>query len=205
MSVPAETYTFGINYIFMVLSMVLVLPVLIYVVVPVFYENNVSNCYEVGGRSQFPFILYIIYIHIFVYLIPVPGNAIWQAHAKGGNSHICVKLLPHAARVYVHTLSGICARYIRWQLPTWQPLYLLHIPVYLVTGINIHLINILVCSICVVYTMLGGIKAVVWTDVVQGAIMLISVLLVGVLGTMQAGGLSSVLESAAKGGRLNFE
>lgn len=51
MSVPAETYTFGINYIFMVLSMVLVVPVLIYVVVPVFYENNVSNCYEVGGRD----------------------------------------------------------------------------------------------------------------------------------------------------------
>lgn len=73
------------------------------------------------------------------------------------------------------------------------------------TGINIHLINIVVSSVCVCYTMLGGIKAVVWTDVVQGAIMLISVLLVGVLGTIQAGGLGSVLENASKGGRLNFE
>lgn len=75
----------------------------------------------------------------------------------------------------------------------------------IVSGLNIHLINIVVSSICVSYTMLGGIKAVVWTDVVQGGIMLTSVILVGVLGTVQAGGLSSVLESASKGGRLDFE
>jgi len=48
MSVPAETYSFGFNMIFVVWAMVLAVPVLIYVIVPVFYDNNVSNCYEVS-------------------------------------------------------------------------------------------------------------------------------------------------------------
>lgn len=47
MSVPAENYTFGFNYIFMVISIVAVVPVLVHIIVPVFYENNISNCYEV--------------------------------------------------------------------------------------------------------------------------------------------------------------
>lgn len=61
------------------------------------------------------------------------------------------------------------------------------------------------CSICVFYTMLGGIKAVVWTDVVQGGIMLLSVILVAVLGTINTGGLATVLENASDGGRLDFK
>lgn len=34
-----------------------------------------------------------------------------------------------------------------------------------VTKFDVHLINTIVCYVCVVYTLLGGIKAVVWTDV----------------------------------------
>lgn len=34
-----------------------------------------------------------------------------------------------------------------------------------VTKLNIHVVNTVVCYICVFYTMLGGIQAVVWTDV----------------------------------------
>lgn len=70
---------------------------------------------------------------------------------------------------------------------------------------NIHQINVIVSSICVFYTMMGGIKAVVWTDVVQGSIMLLSVVLVGVLGIIQSGGLGSVIENASQGGRLSLE
>lgn len=34
-----------------------------------------------------------------------------------------------------------------------------------VTKFNVQIINIVVSYVCVIYTMLGGIKAVVWTDV----------------------------------------
>lgn len=41
-----------------------------------------------------------------------------------------------------------------------------------------------------------------WTDVLQGGVMLSSVILVGILGTMKTGGLSKVFEHASEGGRL---
>lgn len=47
MSVPAENYTYGFNFIFTVLAMLPTIPILIYIIVPVFYDNNVVNCYEV--------------------------------------------------------------------------------------------------------------------------------------------------------------
>lgn len=53
------------------------------------------------------------------------------------------------------------------------------------------------------FSLKGGIKAVVWTDVVQGVIMLSSVAIVGILGTHKVGGLSKVFEYANQGGRLD--
>lgn len=47
MSIPAETYSYGLAYIYLVLSNILVVPTLTYIIVPVFYENNIANCYEV--------------------------------------------------------------------------------------------------------------------------------------------------------------
>ncbi|XP_017026629.1 sodium-coupled monocarboxylate transporter 2 isoform X1 [Drosophila kikkawai] len=158
MSVPSETYSFGFNMIFVVWAMVLAVPVLIYVIVPVFYENNVSNCYE--------------YLEM---------------------------------RFSKRTRQLVTITFIMNQF--------LMLPVYMfvpalafsqVTGYNIHLINTVISSICVFYTMLGGIKAVVWTDVVQGGVMLLSVILVAVLGTSNTGGLGNVLTNAAEGGRFDF-
>ncbi|KAH8382315.1 hypothetical protein KR009_002886 [Drosophila setifemur] len=158
MSIPAETYAFGFNMIFVVQAMILAVPVLIYVIVPVFYDNKVSNCYEYlemrfnKRTRQLVTITFILnqFLMLPVYMF-VPSLAFSQ-----------------------------------------------------VTGYNIHLINTIVSSVCVFYTMLGGIKAVVWTDVVQGGVMLLSVLLVAFLGTSNTGGLSTVLEYATEGGRMDL-
>lgn len=48
MSIPADSYAFGFNIIFVMLAMIFAIPILVYVIVPVFYENGVSNCYEVS-------------------------------------------------------------------------------------------------------------------------------------------------------------
>ncbi|EDX15158.1 sodium-coupled monocarboxylate transporter 2 [Drosophila simulans] len=159
MSIPAESYTYGFNYIFVVLAMLVVIPILIYVIVPVFYENNVSNCYE---YLEMRFNKRTRQLVTFFFVT---------------NSFL---MLP----VYMFIPSLAFAQ---------------------VTGMNIHLINVMVSSICIFYTMLGGIKAVVWTDVVQGGIMLLSVVAVGVLGTIRSGGISTVMERASDGGRFNFD
>lgn len=47
MTIPSEIYTFGINWFYNVVAIVIVIPVLCWIVIPVFYNNNISNCYEV--------------------------------------------------------------------------------------------------------------------------------------------------------------
>ncbi|KAL5274267.1 hypothetical protein ACFFRR_000804 [Megaselia abdita] len=65
-----------------------------------------------------------------------------------------------------------------------------------VTGVDIHIITPIVCVICVFYTCVGGIKAVVWTDVVQTFSMFGALILVAVKGSMDLGGWGVVFEKA---------
>ncbi|KAL9897340.1 sodium-coupled monocarboxylate transporter 2-like isoform 1-T1 [Glossina fuscipes fuscipes] len=157
MSIPAETYSYGLAYIFLVLSNILVVPTLTYIIVPVFYENNISNCYE----------------------------------------YLQIRFNKSTRRIV--TLSFVLNACL--MLPVYM--FIPSLAFSQVTGINIHLINTIVCSICVFYTMLGGIKAVVWTDVVQAMVMLSSVVLVSYLGVLKVGGLNKVFENVEAGGRLD--
>lgn len=68
MTFPAEVYSFGINSIFLPLAGIVVVPILNYIVIPVFYNNNISNCYEYLQRRFDPKIKKIITI---VFLLKV--------------------------------------------------------------------------------------------------------------------------------------
>lgn len=70
------------------------------------------------------------------------------------------------------------------------------------TGINIHIITPIVCLICVFYTCVGGLKAVVWTDVVQTFSMFGALILVAVKGTYDLEKGTSVFQKALESGRL---
>ncbi|XP_055858636.1 sodium-coupled monocarboxylate transporter 2 isoform X2 [Episyrphus balteatus] len=73
-----------------------------------------------------------------------------------------------------------------------------------VTGVNIHVISGLVCVVCVFYTLLGGIKAVVSTDAWQILVMFISVTVVVIIGTVYIGGPGEVIKRSSDGGRILF-
>lgn len=73
-----------------------------------------------------------------------------------------------------------------------------------VTGINLHLVTPIICSICIFYTTVGGLKAVVYTDALQFILMVGATLVVMFLGVGLTGGFSGVWESAERGGRLIF-
>ncbi|CAH1108785.1 unnamed protein product [Psylliodes chrysocephalus] len=78
----------------------------------------------------------------------------------------------------------------------WLPL-VIYVPALAfnqVTGVNVHLTTPAVCIICIIYTSLGGLKGVVWTDVIQIAIMFGAILLVVIKGTIDLGGIGIVLE-----------
>jgi len=51
-------------------------------------------------------------------------------------------------------------------------LYLLAVPMYILMGWNIYMVIIVTGMLIVVYSMLGGIRAVIWTDAIQGFILM---------------------------------
>lgn len=74
----------------------------------------------------------------------------------------------------------------------------------LALGVNVHIINTLLCLICVLYTMIGGIKAVVWTDVVQMMVMVLAILIVICIGTFRIGSVSEIVSRASGMGILDL-
>ncbi|KAF6214647.1 hypothetical protein GE061_009390 [Apolygus lucorum] len=73
-----------------------------------------------------------------------------------------------------------------------------------VTAVDETWITLIISSSCIFYTTLGGLKAVVWTDTVQGVLMIISTIVILVVATTRAGGVTQVLSSASARGRLEI-
>ncbi|XP_078054787.1 sodium/iodide cotransporter [Mustelus asterias] len=73
-----------------------------------------------------------------------------------------------------------------------------------VTGLNIWVSILSTGFICTFYTTVGGLKAVVWTDVFQVITMMSGFIAIIIRGTYLAGGTAIVLENAFNGSRINF-
>ncbi|XP_026284118.2 sodium-coupled monocarboxylate transporter 1 [Frankliniella occidentalis] len=73
-----------------------------------------------------------------------------------------------------------------------------------VSGISVHLISPIACLICIFYTTLGGVKAVIWTDALQLFLLVLASVAVIVLGVVRLGGLGVLLERSLEGGRIEF-
>ncbi|KAF5302557.1 hypothetical protein FQR65_LT00929 [Abscondita terminalis] len=72
------------------------------------------------------------------------------------------------------------------------------------SGIDLHIIAPVMTVICVFYTTIGGIKAVVWADTLQFLITLCTLTLVLVMGVVSVGGFSVIWETSKSGERLEF-
>ncbi|ELT90273.1 hypothetical protein CAPTEDRAFT_177302 [Capitella teleta] len=73
-----------------------------------------------------------------------------------------------------------------------------------VSGLQVWISMLTVGSVCVFYTTLGGMKAVLWADTAQMVIMLGGILAVIIQGTISVGGMGKVWQIAEDGGRINF-
>uniref|UniRef100_V9KIM9 Sodium-coupled monocarboxylate transporter 1 n=1 Tax=Callorhinchus milii TaxID=7868 RepID=V9KIM9_CALMI len=73
-----------------------------------------------------------------------------------------------------------------------------------VTGMNLWISIVMTALVCTFYTTLGGIKAVVWTDVFQVCVMFSGLLAVLIQGSIHFGGFRKIWSIAEDGGRLNF-
>ncbi|XP_034057401.1 LOW QUALITY PROTEIN: solute carrier family 5 member 6a [Gymnodraco acuticeps] len=71
-----------------------------------------------------------------------------------------------------------------------------------VTGIDLWGAVLAMGLVCTLYTALGGLKAVIWTDVFQTVVMFAGQLAVIVVGANQAGGIAEVWRKATNGSRI---
>lgn len=71
-----------------------------------------------------------------------------------------------------------------------------------VTGFDLWGAVLAMGLVCTLYTALGGLKAVIWTDVFQTVVMFAGQLAVIVVGASQAGGMSQVWKKALNGSRI---
>ncbi|KAG6447351.1 hypothetical protein O3G_MSEX004937 [Manduca sexta] len=91
-------------------------------------------------------------------------------------------------------------------LMAWLPI-VIYVPALAfnqVTGINIHIASPIVCCVCIFYTSLGGLKAVVWTDVLQTVVMMGAMILVIIKGSFMVGGVQEVLTRNWHTERIEF-
>lgn len=75
---------------------------------------------------------------------------------------------------------------------------------FLATGFDVRYITPIICGICVFYTTIGGLKAVVWTDTLQFTITLGAVITTFILGCMATGGFGNVWRKSVEGHRLDI-
>ncbi|XP_018580882.1 sodium-coupled monocarboxylate transporter 1 [Scleropages formosus] len=71
-----------------------------------------------------------------------------------------------------------------------------------ITGLDLWGVLVATGAVCIIYCTLGGLKAVIWTDVFQMAIMLAGFVAVITRGAVLQGGLTKIWEDARQGQRL---
>ncbi|XP_069698875.1 sodium-coupled monocarboxylate transporter 1-like [Periplaneta americana] len=112
---------------------------------------------------------------------------------------------------YLQLRFNMTVRIVTSALCTIYHILFLSIAVYIpslavsqVSGIGFEVIAPVISIICIVYTMLGGIKAVVYVDFLQGCVILVCSVTVLVLGLIENGGFAAVWRTAQEGGRIIF-
>lgn len=73
-----------------------------------------------------------------------------------------------------------------------------------VTGIPTKVASSVIFSVCIFYSTLGGLKAVLWSDSIQAVIMIGSLTAIVTKGIHDTGGFEAVWEIATEGERTEF-
>ncbi|XP_063443699.1 sodium-coupled monocarboxylate transporter 1-like [Mytilus trossulus] len=112
---------------------------------------------------------------------------------------------------YVHLRFGTVVRVISCILYMIMMLIYMAIVLYgpslalnAVTGISLWGSMIAVCAVCTLYTALGGMKAVVWTDTIQVLIMFSGMLILLIFGCKKLEGLDVAWRVADENDRIKF-
>ncbi|KAF9417612.1 hypothetical protein HW555_005319, partial [Spodoptera exigua] len=170
-------------------------------------KQNTTSEYLMGGKTMgmFPISMSLIASYISgISLLGLPaemytyGTPAVDGSALGMGSYLRLRFNQKVR------LLGSIIFIIKMMLYIPIVIYVPALAFSQVTGINLHLITPIVCVVCIFYTTLGGLKAVVWTDTLQTVLMYFGVIFVLAYGTWRLGGISNVISINEKGDRLEF-
>ncbi|OWK49760.1 Sodium/iodide cotransporter [Lonchura striata] len=149
-----------------------------------------------------------------IQVLGVPAEAfrygakfLWMCLAQLINSALTAQLfLPYLERRFSRSvrLCGTVQYVVATMLYTGIVIYAPALILNQVTGLDIWASLLSTGVICTFYTTIGGMKAVIWTDVFQVLVMLAGFVAIAVRGALLVGGPAEVLSIAANGSRLNF-
>ncbi|KAJ4443728.1 hypothetical protein ANN_05505 [Periplaneta americana] len=170
-------------------------------------KQNTTSEYLMGGKTMgiFPISMSLIASYISgISLLGLPAEMYVY-----GTQYMMI-MCPEA---FVSVTMALVYLPVFYKLQITSSYEMLYIPIVIyvpalafsqVTGVNLHLITPIVCVVCIFYTTLGGLKAVVWTDTLQTFLMFGGVIIVMILGTINVGGPNVVWERSEQSGRLEF-
>lgn len=137
----------------------------------------------------------------FVFSLSIPVASFLAARYfvpfyRRGGSVSAYTFLEHRFGAWARLYASAC--YLLTQIARMGSiLYLLAVPMYILMGWNIHVVIVATSLAIIVYSMLGGIKAVIWTDAVQGFILIGGALLcLGLIVAGIPGGVSQAIDLA---------
>ncbi|XP_038051840.1 sodium-coupled monocarboxylate transporter 1-like [Patiria miniata] len=73
-----------------------------------------------------------------------------------------------------------------------------------VTDVSYAVAVVCLVGVCTIYTVIGGIKAVLWTDTLQMLIIIATIIIVIIKGSVELGGIENVWRIAEEGRRIQF-
>lgn len=179
-------------------------------------EKEIFECAEgYGSQKLLTSSSFLNDAHLNVYLrsfqmvwlpivIFIPALAFNQgAYSRERHSSLPFKLLKLQLASYKFNDSELYETWIakkKWIFVLICIFFCIHF--LTVSGINIHMITPITCVCTIFYTLVGGMKAVVYTDVVQSVIMFGAMFLVVIKGTLDIGGLDVVIDRNIESGRI---
>lgn len=230
-ALSAETlkhFTFGwIDY--TLFAMILSVSVIIGIYFGFFSKQDTTTEYLLGGKKMgfFPIAMSIIASHISgITLLGVPSE-VYQ-HGSQYSACVVTSILSCTISAYIFlpvfyklqltsTFEYLEIRFSKSVRTLCSFLFvislLMYIPIVVyvpalafsqVTDFGLHTITPILCVVCIIYTSIGGLKAVVWTDTIQFTVTVGGLIAVLFLGVKSVGGISEVWKRSEMGGRLIF-
>ena len=159
LGLPAESYVYGLQYIWCPIGYFVAVVLGAFVIVPVLYPLKLTTAYEyLEMRFQSKYVRTL-------------GNILFVI-----NTLFYMGIVLFGPAVALEKVTGF---------PQWVSI-------------------VFVASSAMIYTSIGGFKAVIWTDVFQSVIMITGILAILIKGTVEVGSPKRVWDIAERGGRMNF-